>query len=349
MKKKQNKSIEIIFGYVIFFLTVSLTVTVALIAYENMRDSMGDRKGTVALAMLAVIIFVAFACTVIDIIRRSITVNRPVARILAASERIMRGDFSVRLEIKHQYGFYNEFDLIMENLNILAEELGKKEVLNTEFISNVSHELKTPIAVIKSTAELLAAKAEGEAREELISISEAAGRLALLIGNVLKLNKLENGGIMSENDEFSLSELLTQSLLLYTDRIDEKEIELELEIDEGISVLSSSSNIEIIFNNLISNAVKFTERGGKISVGLSRDGVDAVFFVRDTGCGISAKDGARIFEKFYQIDGSHSGEGNGLGLPLVRKVVEVLGGDISVESEPGVGSIFTVRLKGMVV
>ncbi len=345
MKKKQNKTLQIIAGYIIFFLTVALTVTVALIVYEKLLSSIGEKKGAVSLAMLAVILFVALVCTLIDVIRRKIMVSRPVGRILAATERIARGDFSVRLEIKHTYGSYDEYDLIMENLNMLALELGKNEVLNTEFISNVSHELKTPIAVIKNSAELLASQKENEEeRRSLMQISSAAQRLSLLVGNILKLNKLENNKLLPEACEFKIDELLSECLVNYTDKIDEKGIGLECDIEE-CRVSSSPSHIEIIFNNLISNAVKFTERGGEIRVALEKNGDDILFSVSDTGCGISREDGAKIFDKFYQADTSHSTEGTGLGLSLTRRVVELLGGEISVESTLGEGSTFSVRLR----
>ena len=161
--------------------------------------------------------------------------------------------------------------------------------------------------------------------------------------NILKLNKLENQGI-KELRNVKLADLLSECIIAYEEPIAEKNIELSVDIDE-FSMKSSERHLEIVFNNLISNAIKFTENGGKISVSLKKVENGAALKVSDTGCGISKEEGKRIFEKFYQADTSHSGEGNGLGLALVKKVVENLGGEIYVESELMKGSTFTVVFK----
>ncbi len=344
MKNGRSK-FNTVMGYIIFFLTVSVTVALALVVYELLERSENGQKGIITLAMLAVIISVSFLFTVIDAFRRKIMVSRPTQRILDATERIAGGDFSVRLEPKHSFGKYDEYDLIMENLNMVAEELGKNAVLKTDFISNVSHELKTPIAVIKNSAEMLESRInDGEEKKYIANISAAAKNLSELVNNVLKLQKLENGSLFEEYQGFSCDELLTECIVLFTDKIDGKDIELILNIEE-FRVRSIASHLEIIFNNLISNAVKFTPNGGKITISLVKQDKDAVFKVSDTGMGISAEDGAHIFDKFYQADSSHSKEGTGLGLPLVKRVVDILGGEISVESEIGAGTAFSVRLK----
>ena len=343
MKRKTAKKFYTAMGYVIFFFTIAIMVTIALAVYENVRDS--DGAGGVTGIMLIVIISLSAVCTLIDLIRRKIMVERPVRKILSATEKIAAGDFSVRLETEHSYERYDEYDLIIENLNMVAEELGKSEILKTDFISNISHELKTPLAIIKSYSELMAKP--GISEEDRIKYSgtiiSASRRLSSLVSNILKLNKLENQGI-TELASVQLDALLSECIIAYEELIDEKNIELNVDIDE-FSMMSSESHIEIVFNNLFSNALKFTEPGGKISVSLKRVGNAAELKVMDTGCGISKEVGSRIFEKFYQADTSHSGEGNGLGLALVKKVIDTLGGEIYVESEIGKGSTFTVVLK----
>ena len=343
MKRKTAKNFYTAMGYVIFFFTIAVMVTIALTVYERVRGMEG--RGSVSSVMLGVILSLSAVCTLIDVIRRKIMVERPVRKILSATEKIASGDFSVRLETEHSYERYDEYDLIMENLNMVAEELGKSELLKTDFISKISHELKTPLAIIKSYTELIAKS--GVTEEERVKYSEiiisASRRLSSLVSNILKLNKLENQGI-TELSDVRVGALLSECIIAYEELLEKKSIELSADIDE-FSLKTSESHIEIVFNNLFSNAVKFTEPGGKISVSLKRKGNDAYLKVSDSGCGISKEAGTRIFEKFYQADTSRSGEGNGLGLALVKKVIDTLGGEISVESEIGKGSTFTVVLK----
>ena len=344
MKRRVAKNFYTAMGYVIFFFTIAVMVTVALAVYESVRV-LAEKPGSVSGAMLGVILSLSAICTLIDLIRRKIMVERPVKKILFATEKIAEGDFSVRLETEHSYERYDEYDLIMENLNMVATELGKSEILKTDFISNISHELKTPIAIIKSYSELLAKKdiTEEERIKYSNTVISAAKRLSSLVSNILKFNKLENQGI-KELRNVKIADLLSECIIAYEEPIDEKNIELSVDIDE-FSMKSSESHLEIVFNNLISNAIKFTENGGKISVSLKKVENGAALKVSDTGCGISKEEGKRIFEKFYQADTSHSGEGNGLGLALVKKVVETLGGEIYVESELMKGSTFTVVFK----
>lgn len=348
-KKKSGFSIG---GAIGFFALVAIIIQIAILVYDHIIDrpeiDKADDKGLIALLMLIVILALAAVCTVIDIIRRKIMIDRPVERILSATEQIAAGNFNVRLTPAHAYGKYNEFDTIMENLNIAAAELSKSEILKTDFISNVSHELKTPLAVIQNYATLLQeTDQDEEARQRYAkTLVEAAHRLTDLITDILKLNRLENREIQPEYEIFDLTEVLAQAILQYEDPIEAKRLKLQCDLDE-VTIRSSKSYLDVILNNLLSNAVKFTEAGGTIGITLKKHGETAVITVSDTGCGISPENGARIFEKFYQGDTSHASEGNGLGLALVKKVIDLLGGEISVKSETGKGSTFTVALKGV--
>ena len=347
MKKNRRGTVEFVSGAIIFFVTFALTIQIAVLIYDYIIQRT-DNKALIAVLMLIVIVMLALFCTVFDLVRRKISVDEPVKRILDATEKIAAGDFSVRLDINRPYGKYRKYDLIMENLNVLAAELGKSEVLKTDFIANVSHELKTPLAVIQSYASLLQDKTlDGETREKYgKALQTASKRLSDLITNILKLNKLENQEIKPEYEKINLTEALAQAVLSYEDFIENKNLELECDLDE-VELVSAPSLLEIVWNNLLSNAVKFTEAGGKIGVSLKSVDDKAVVQISDSGCGISPETGARIFEKFYQGDTSHAGEGNGLGLSLMKKVIDILGGEISVSSEQGKGSTFTVILKGV--
>ncbi len=346
MKRKNGARNAWYFGAIIFFVLIALIIQIAVLLFDYIQ-ARTQNNGLIALLMLVVILILASICTVIDILRRKYTVEKPVRKILTATERIAKGDFTARLEVSHPYGKYDSYDLIMQNLNVMAAELGKSEVLKTDFISNVSHELKTPLTVIKSYAGLLQRPdLEQETREKYAkAVLLGAARLNDLITNILRLNKLENQEIKPDVEEFELAEALAEAALSFETRIEEKGIELVCDLEEGIFVHSSKSYLEIVWSNLLSNAVKFTNEGGRVALKLKKEGNKAVVTVSDTGCGISKETGERMFEKFYQGDTSHAGEGNGLGLALVKKVVDVLGGEIQVESEVGKGTTFRVALR----
>ncbi|MDE5896312.1 MAG: HAMP domain-containing histidine kinase, partial [Clostridia bacterium] len=206
-------------------------------------------------------------------------------------------------------------------------------------------------AIIRNYAALLQNSNLGAAeREQYAStLVSASARLTALVTNILKLNKLEHREIQpeAEAETFRLDEQLAQAVLQFEDFIEKKNLQVECELEET-SVVSSPSYLEIVWNNLLSNAVKFTEAGGRIAVTLMRAGGKAVVKISDSGCGISQDTGRHIFEKFYQGDTSHAQEGNGLGLALVKKVIDTLGGEISVESELGKGSTFTVAINNAI-
>lgn len=345
-KKSKAKGAGLSFsGAVLFFVLIAFVIQVAVLVYERIRIRT-ENKLLIAALILVVIILLSTFCVLFDYVRRKFTVERPTQKILDATEKIARGDFGVRLEIAHEYSKYNQYDLIMENVNAMAEELSKNEVLKMDFISNLSHEIKTPLAVIQNSAELL--KNENLCAEERAETANtlivACKRVSGLVSDILKLNKLENQGVQEKKERFDLTETLANIAVEFDAKIEQKGIILDCDFEE-LTIVSSKSLIEIVCANLISNAVKFTDAGGKITLSLKKRGENALITVSDTGAGMSAETGARIFEKFYQGDSSHRQEGNGLGLALVKKVIDVLGGEISVDSELGKGSTFSVELK----
>lgn len=333
-------------GAVLFFLTITVVVMVAVLIYAAIAGASDGNISVISLAMLGVIIVLAALCTFAGWIRRKLLVERPVNKILEATNKIAAGDFTVRLKTNHFNGRYDEYDLIIENLNKMAAELSRTEVLHNDFVSNVSHEIKTPLAIIQNYASLLQnTNLDSETRMQYAeTLVNASKRLTSLVTNILKLNKLENQEIKPEYENINLTETLAETVLGFEELIERKGLELDCDFDDDVWVFSSQSYLDIVWNNLLSNAVKFTERGGKITVSLKKNNGKATVTVADTGCGISAETGKHIFEKFYQGDTSHSQEGNGLGLALVKKVIDITGGKIEVNSELKKGTTFTITL-----
>ncbi|MGN0807705.1 MAG: ATP-binding protein [Candidatus Coproplasma sp.] len=341
---RRKKKFSSIFGAIFFFISISVVVSVAVVVLELVK-SYTDDKTVISIVMLVAIIFLALVATVIDYVRRKYTVDKPVNEILTATDKITSGDFTARLQITHEYANYTEYDFIKENLNLMAAELEKTEMLHSDFISNVSHEIKTPLSIISNYASALQGDdMDGETRKKyaqtLVSASE---RLTALVQNILRLNKLENQQLALELTKFRLDESIAQVVISYEELIESKGIELNCDLQE-LEIISCPEYLDIVWHNLISNAIKFTEQGGTVGVYLKKENGKAVVTITDTGCGISKEMGERIFDKFYQGDTSHQREGNGLGLALVKKVIDVLGGQITVESQVGKGSSFTVAI-----
>lgn len=334
-----------ILALVIPFLTVFAIVGISLMVYVKVSTSDLGKGVTIAI-MLVTILVLSFLFTICDIVRRKIMTDRPVKAILDATEKITSGDFNVHLVPSHAYHHYNDLDLIMENINTMAEELKKSALLNADFVSNVSHEIKTPLANIQNYASLLTKTTDENTRRECVkAVTDASQKLSALVTNILKLNKLENQEIHPSFQPFSLQDSIAQCILSYEKAIDEKGLTVECDFDD-VTLTSDRGYLDIVWSNLISNAVKFTDKGGSIKISLKSHPRGAVVEILDTGCGISPDTGARIFEKFYQGDTSHSSDGNGLGLALVKKIIDVLGGEITVKSELGVGTTFKVIVIG---
>lgn len=274
------------------------------------------------------------------------TYDVPLHNLARATDKVANGDFSVYIPTVHTQDKWDYLDMMIIDFNKMVEELGSIETLKTDFVSNVSHEMKTPISIIKNYAELLqVAHITDEQRKEYAeNIEKASTRLSNLISNILKLNKLENQKIVPESEAYDVCRQLCECILQFEEAWDDKEIELEVDIEDAAMVEADESLLELVWNNLLSNAIKFTERGGKVIVKQVSDENFISVVISDTGCGMEQDNVKHIFDKFYQGDTSHSKEGNGLGLALVKRVLELSDGDIQVFSEKGKGSTFIVKL-----
>ncbi|MBR0446250.1 MAG: HAMP domain-containing histidine kinase [Oscillospiraceae bacterium] len=353
MKKHRIRSVlKTINNYVVFFLTVAFAVSCCMLLFvSTLADSMGlvfneENIGAAAKVTFLNVLLLTFLFGTIDYVRRKIMVERPVRIITEATERIMQGDFSVRIAPMHGAGMEG-FNQIAMAINAMAQELSGTETLRTDFIANVSHELKTPLAVMGNYATMLQRPGitEEERNDYAKAISQASRKLAQLIANILKLNKLENQQIFPSPAEFDLSQQLCESLLGFEDAWEAKNLEIETDIEDDVRIKSDPELLSLVWNNLISNAVKFTPDGGAIRVELKAKADAIIVSVSDTGCGMTPEVGRHIFEKFYQGDTSHATQGNGLGLALVKRVVDILNGEIGVQSTYGQGSTFTVKFR----
>lgn len=339
--------------FAVFFLIISFVITCCMLLFLFiLQDSMelDFTKENVELAAKLTfgnVILISFLFTVIDEVRRWFAVTRPVCHIVRAAEKIMNGDFSVRVTPLRGFNNHDGFNIIIDYFNRMAEELSGIETLRTDFIANVSHELKTPLAVIQNYGTMLQTPGlSDEKRAEYAkAITDSSRRLADLITNILKLNRLENQQIFPEKQTYDLGEQLCECLLRFESTWEKKNIDINTDIEDGVLIESDPELLALVWNNLFSNAMKFTGTGGAVSLSLKTDGEFAVVRVSDTGCGISPETGRHIFEKFYQGDTSHATQGNGLGLALVKRVTDIVGGEISVSSEVGKGSTFTVKLR----
>lgn len=336
-----------------FFLLISFTVTCCMLLFLFILQKSAEiefSKENVELAAKLTfgnVLLISLLFTVIDEVRRWFMVTRPVRHIVKVAEKIMNGDFSVRVAPIRSLDSQDGFNIIIDYFNRMAEELSGIETLRTDFIANVSHELKTPLSVIQNYGTMLQAPGltDEQRKEYAKAVTDSSRRLADLITNILKLNRLENQQIYPEKKVYNLGEQLCECLLNFERVWEEKSIEIDTDIEEDVSIESDPELLTLVWNNLFSNAMKFTDNGGKVFLSLKTDGGSAVVRVSDTGCGISPEIGQHIFEKFYQGDTSHATQGNGLGLALVKRVADIVGSEISVSSEVGKGSTFTVKIR----
>lgn len=276
----------------------------------------------------------------------SVVINRrffgPIRRLGTAMNDVAKGDFKIRLEEKTKLRDIQE---IYENFNLMVQELDATEVLQSDFISNVSHEFKTPINAIEGYATMLqdTPQVTEEQVEYIEKIMINTRRLSELIGNVLLMSKIENQAIPGQVKKYRLDEQIRMSIMMLETMWEPKEIDFDVELDP-ISITGNESLLSHVWNNLISNAIKFNCHGGLIAMRLKQIDGHIEFTIDDAGPGISEEDQKHIFDKFFQADSSHKQEGNGLGLALVNRILDVCGGHISVDNLPDGGCRFTVQL-----
>lgn len=347
MKAKQQENL--LFPHHIFFTYFGILLLMSGIHYGLIV--LGARRSwpTLIKILVPMLYWALVAAGLTAYARAAVKKNYdvPFRMFSEAAAKVAKGDFTARVDPPAGDSRAAEyFGTLAANFNKMAEDLGNVETLRTDFVSTVSHELKTPLAGIQNYGTML--QQPGLSEEQRLDyareVTAASRRMASLITNILKLNKLENQRIAPAVKTYDLGEQLCECLLGFEDAWERKGLEVETDLEDGILVDTDPELLALVWNNLFSNAIKFTEPGGTISLKLTSDGDWAEVTVADTGCGISEDTGKRIFDKFYQGDTSHATQGNGLGLALVKRVIDLVSGEIRVSSQVGKGSAFTVRL-----
>ncbi|CQR55064.1 HAMP domain-containing sensor histidine kinase [Paenibacillus riograndensis] len=324
---------------IIFLITIVITVIlVSLAHYFGLFNEEIAQVGT-ALPIIILISCIIIGTTISGLASRSMV--KTIREFIEATQRLAAGDFSTRLYLKSP----PEYRILSENFNRMAEELGSIEILRTDFVNNFSHEFKTPIVSIKGFAEILKYDdlSEEERDEYLDIVIEESARLASLASNVLELSKIETQTILTDKQEVNVGEQIRQCVLLLTTKLEKKHLSLNL----GLHDYSLSGNKEMlnqVWLNLLENAVKFTPEQGTVTIEMKRTANSLEMVFSNTGSVIDPETLPRIFDKFYQADTSHATVGNGLGLTIVQRIVNLHGGTVACESGPLQGTVFIVTL-----
>lgn len=291
-------------------------------------------------AIYTIIISIAMGSTVTAFLYQKVLA--PINHLSRAMKQVAQGNFTVRLK---EESSLDEMQRLYDNFNVMVEELAATEVLQSDFVSNVSHEFKTPIGAIEGYVMLLQGKSDlpDEEAEYAEKILVNTKRLSGLVSNILLLSKVENQIIPVGRERYSLDEQIRQAVVLLEDKWTRKEIDLAAELEE-VFYEGNEPLLLHVWLNLIDNAIKFSPAGGSIFICLKASETNVLFSVRDSGSGVAEPDIKRIFDKFYQSDTSHKDEGNGLGLALVNRIVAIHHGHIEVENCMEGGCKFTVVL-----
>lgn len=271
-------------------------------------------------------------------------VLNPIMELSRAMQKVAKGDYSIRLNVSSSNPMDEMYDLSL-NFNHMVQELGSTETLHSDFVTNVSHEFKTPLAAISGYATLLQddTLTPEEKNEYISTIIQSTKELTHMTRNILDLSRLENQTIINERQYFRVDEQIRQSILRIEPAWSAKSLNINPELDS----ITWYGNMELtahIWNNLLDNAIKFTPWGGEIHISAHKEGNWLAVTFQDSGIGMTPEVQNHIFDKFYQGDTSHKKKGSGLGLSLVRRIVTLYGGSIELESYPELGSTFKILL-----
>lgn len=343
MKKKSGFSLfpKLIIG--VFFIIIAsllLMTVITFIVYKLGLFSFFLPRGIIPLISVFIISVIISSFFTIVIGRR---ILRPIETLIRATKQVAKGDFSVHLDENYKENAIKDMNIYF---NKMVRELSGIETFRNDFIVNVSHEFKTPITAIEGYATLLQDKelSEAEHDEYTKMIIESARQLSVLSSNILKLSKLENQEIVVEKTNYQLDEQIREALLLLEVKWSKKNLNLDIDLIP-IDFYGSEDLLMQVWVNLFSNAIKFNPENGSIHVVMRQVNEWITVEISDTGIGMTEDTQKHIFEKFYQGDKNRNAEGNGLGLTLVKRIIDLCNGEIEVKSKYGKGSTFIVKLK----
>ncbi len=342
MKKRLGTLRARLVAYVFFIMTMSSLFTGALYIFLWSSGFLRPMFVTHMMTPIWTVCVSSIIGTVITAWIGRFYLN-PVTQVIKATSKVAKGDFTVRLPEDGQ----GEMNELIRSFNRMTCDLGSIEMFRNDFINNFSHEFKMPIVSIRGFARQLQRDdlTEAQRREYADIIANEAERLVKLSTNVLLLSKLENQQIVTEKTEFRLDEQLRTCILLLEKQWTAKNLQMDIELEE-MTCRANADMLSQVWVNLLGNAIKFTPEGGTIGVTLQHENGGATIIISDTGVGMDQETQKHIFEKFYQGETSHHAEGNGLGLAMVKRIISLCNGKIDVQSEPGNGTVFTVRLGG---
>lgn len=344
---KKNSKRRLIFNFIVtftgFFLFSGISTTISILVFLDIFSLPITYIKSLAPITFFNLSLIACIFALLGTAWKKLAVEKPVTEINKVLIKIKKGDFSAKLNRRK---YLSRYSTIVNIVNMISEELSSIENLKVSLMSNISHELKTPVSVISNYAAILQDKnlSDEKRTEYAKAIADSSKKMSELITNILKLNQLENQNIPTEMKSFDITEQLCECLLNFEDIWEKKNIEVETNLQENIYIRSDMQLLNIVWNNILSNAFKFTPQNGKISVSLTETRKYAIITISDTGCGIPEEQQEIIFEKFYQCDTSRATDGNGLGLALVKRIINITNSLIYVDSKINEGTTFTVKI-----
>lgn len=338
---KKSRNIKNLRRNFIFCLVIGFGITIPLeLSLAFITKYYFDVEISIPNLVWIVIVSIAVGALVMALIsKRFIT---PLTNLSTAMNRVADGDFETQIETESKVEAIQD---IYTNFNIMVKELSATETLQSDFVSNVSHEIKTPITAIEGYTTLLqnTENIDEVENEYIKKILFNTKRLSELVSNILLLSKVDNKAIQAKKTTYRLDEQIRQSIVLLEPKWSAKEIEFDVDMDE-VEYTGDEGLMFHVWNNLIDNAVKFSPENGLIKIKLEKSDGRTVFSIEDEGCGISDEEKEHIFNKFYQSDSSHKAEGNGLGLALVKNILTLCSGEITVTNGESCGARFEVKL-----
>ena len=345
LDRKTSASLTAVFSLAIFFILLIAITFAALTSYILVITGvMGQDEELNAVAVILVMVITSVSLGAVLVFLGTRAPIKPVNKLITHINRLAAGDFGARLHFKGALSNYPAIRQVEDSFNKLAEELENTEMLRTDFINNFSHEFKTPIVSITGFAKLLnkGNLTEEEKKQYLNAIEEESVRLSYMATNVLHLTKIENQTILSEVSNFNVSEQIRTAVLLLESKWTKKNIVLQLAFEE-YEIIANEELLKQVWINLIDNAIKFSEQSGEVTVDIAESNDKITVSISNTGSEIPLEKREKIFNKFYQGDESHTKEGNGIGLAIVKRIVDLHNGKVSAQSEKG-KTTFTVEL-----